>query len=235
MVMPVVISGGRLIDGTRRDPLENAVIVIEKDRIVEIGSKNEVSIPQNAQIIGAEGKTVLPGLIEAHVHIRGAVMMTPHMRVIESIGLQALRGAAEVRRLLEAGFTSVRDLGSAIALDLKRAINEGAVLGPRIFSCGKYISQTAGHGDAGLIRSRQRSDSSRRKDHSNSVFCLLGTSPKRTHPTAAKPNIKNRRGVVSRSGKQRGENSKKADAYKAGHTRQSRNDLHKRGLMIGGS
>lgn len=148
MTMPVVISGGRLIDGTGRDPLENSVIVIENDKVVDVGSKNEVSIPHDAQIINADGKTVLPGLIEAHVHIRGAVTMTPHMRVIESIGLQALRGAAEVRRLLEAGFTSVRDLGSAIALDLKRAINEGAILGPRIFSCGKYISQTAGHGDA---------------------------------------------------------------------------------------
>lgn len=143
-----IVIGGTLINGTGSDPIENAIVVIEKDRITEVGQKDEVSIPKDAQTISAAGKIVMPGLIEAHVHIRGAVSMNPHMRVIEPIGLQAIRSIIEARRLLEAGFTSVRDLGSAIALDLKRAIDEGVVPGPRIFAAGKYLSMTAGHGDA---------------------------------------------------------------------------------------
>ncbi|MFX0199517.1 MAG: amidohydrolase family protein [Candidatus Hodarchaeota archaeon] len=143
-----IVVGGTLIDGTGSDPIENAIVVIEKDRITEVGQKNEVSIPKDAQTIDAAGRIIMPGLIEAHVHIRGAISMNPHMRVIESIGLQAIRSIVEARCLLEAGFTSVRDLGSAIALDLKRAIDEGMVPGPRIFAAGKYLSMTAGHGDA---------------------------------------------------------------------------------------
>jgi len=142
------VVGGKLIDGTGGEPLDNAVIVIEKDRITDVGSKNEVNIPPDAQIINAEGKTVLPGLIEAHVHLMGAVSMNPHMWLIDSVGLRALRSAAEAKRLLEAGFTSCRDVGSSTTLDLKRAINEGHLPGPRIFAAGRAISQTAGHADA---------------------------------------------------------------------------------------
>jgi imidazolonepropionase-like amidohydrolase len=143
-----VISGGTLIDGTGSDPIENAVLIIENDKITEIGRKNEISIPQDAQTIDAAGKTVMPGLIEAHVHLLGAVTMNLHDWLIDPIGLRAIRSTVEARRLLEAGYTTVRDLGSATALYLKRAINEGAVPGPRIFAAGKIINQTAGHMDA---------------------------------------------------------------------------------------
>ncbi|MFX0194880.1 MAG: amidohydrolase family protein [Candidatus Hodarchaeota archaeon] len=143
-----IVVGGTLIDGTGADPIENAVIVIENERIKEVGRKGEVSIPQGAQTIDAAGKTILPGLIEAHVHLWGAKTMNPHDWLIDPIGLCAIRSAVEAQRLLEAGYTSVRDLGSKIALDLKQAINEGSVPGPRIFAAGKCLSQTAGHGDA---------------------------------------------------------------------------------------
>ncbi len=143
-----VVIGGTLIDGTGADPIENTVIVIEKDRIKEVGQKGEVSIPQDAQTIDAEGKTVMPGLIDAHAHLKGIVSMNPHMWLIDPIGLRAIRSTAEARRLLEAGFTAIRDLGSATSINLKSAINEGVVPGPRIFAAGKIINQTGGHGDA---------------------------------------------------------------------------------------
>jgi imidazolonepropionase-like amidohydrolase len=143
-----VIVGGCLIDGTGSDPKEDSIIIVEGNKVSEIGQKGEVSIPQNAQLIDAEGKTVMPGLIEAHVHLTGAVSMNPHRWLIEPEGLRAIRSVAEAKRLIEAGFTAARDLGSATALHLKRAINEGVIPGPRIFAAGKCISQTAGHGDA---------------------------------------------------------------------------------------
>jgi len=143
-----VVFGGCLLNGTGADPIENAVVVIENDRITEIGRKNEVSIPNNANIIDAEGKTVLPGLIDAHVHLLGIVSMNPHECLITPVALRAIRSVTEGQRLIEAGFTSVRDVGSATAIFLKNAINEGTVSGPRIFAAGKVIGQTAGHGDA---------------------------------------------------------------------------------------
>ena len=143
-----VVVGGSLIDGTGADPIENTIIVIENERIKEIGQKTEVSIPPDAITIDAAGKTIIPGLVEAHVHLWGVVTMNPHNWLIDPIGLRAIRSTAEARRLLEAGYTSVRDMGSFTALNLKHAINEGAVPGPRIFAAGRCISQTAGHGDA---------------------------------------------------------------------------------------
>lgn len=142
-----VVLGGRLIDGTGADPIENAVVVIEHDRITEIGGKNEVSIPNNAKIIDADGKIVLPGLIDAHVHLLGAVSMNPHDWLITPVALRAIRSVMEAQRLIEAGFTSVRDVGSVTTIFLKNAINEGSVSGPRIFAAGKMIGQTAGHAD----------------------------------------------------------------------------------------
>jgi len=147
MGMKIVI-GGTLIDGTGADPIENTVIVIENERIKDVGRKSEVSTPQNAQTIDAAGKMILPGLIEAHVHLWGAMTMNPHDWLIDPISIRAIRSTVEAQRLLEAGYTSVRDMASPIALDLKRAINEGTVPGPRIFAAGKCLSQTAGHGDA---------------------------------------------------------------------------------------
>lgn len=143
-----VVVGGSLIDGTGADPIENTIIVIENERIKEIGQKTEVSIPPDAITIDAAGKTIIPGLVEAHVHLWGVVTMNPHNWLIDPIGLRAIRSTTEARRLLEAGYTSVRDMGSSTALNLKHAINEGAVPGPRIFAAGRCISQTAGHGDA---------------------------------------------------------------------------------------
>ncbi|MFQ5821041.1 MAG: amidohydrolase family protein [Candidatus Heimdallarchaeota archaeon] len=141
-----VVIGDRLIDGTGSELIENAVIVIENERIIEIGRKDEVSIPPDAQII--EGKTVMPGMIEAHAHLFGTLSMNPHDWLLDPIGLRAIRSSEEARRLLNAGYTSIRDLCGATILYLKHAINEGSVPGPRVYAAGRCISQTAGHADA---------------------------------------------------------------------------------------
>ncbi|MGH7816961.1 MAG: amidohydrolase family protein, partial [Candidatus Binatia bacterium] len=67
---PVVIQGGTLIDGTGRQPLADAVIVFQDGRIRDVGKRGEVSVPPNAEVIDAKGKTILPGLIDGHCHYR---------------------------------------------------------------------------------------------------------------------------------------------------------------------
>ena len=67
---PVVIQGGTLIDGTGRQPVNDAVIVFQDGRIREVGKRGEVAVPQGAETIDAKGKTILPGLIDGHCHYR---------------------------------------------------------------------------------------------------------------------------------------------------------------------
>src|SRR5437764_2494833 len=65
----VVLEGGTLIDGTGKNPINNAVVVIEGDRIKSIGTKGQLTYPPNARVINTEGKTILPGLVDGHVHL----------------------------------------------------------------------------------------------------------------------------------------------------------------------
>src|SRR3989304_7600882 len=112
---PIVIQGGRLIDGNGGKPIENASVVIEGNRIKEV-SQGQVDSPKEARIIDASGKTILPGLIDNHVHYRNH--------------------SGEL--FLAHGVTSVRDLGNPIdwILAQRDAIALGKVAGPRIFCAG---------------------------------------------------------------------------------------------------
>ena len=113
---PLVIRGGRLIDGNGGKPAENSTIVIEKNRIEQVISGNAVNLPKQAVVIDADGKTVLPGLIDNHVHYR------------DLLG----------ELFLAHGVTSVRDLGNAFDWILlqRDAVAMGKIRGPRIFCAG---------------------------------------------------------------------------------------------------
>jgi imidazolonepropionase-like amidohydrolase len=141
------IKAGLLIDGTGREPLTNPVVVIKGDKIAEIGKESEIKIPEETKIVDLGNLTVLPGLIDAHVHIYGRRSYSPAEEIITPHDLAVIRSVEDCWKILKAGFTMVRDLGSAIALSLKRAINEGTISGPRIFAAGRPISQTGGHSD----------------------------------------------------------------------------------------
>lgn len=123
---PIVIQGGRLIDGNGGKPAENATVVIEGNRIKQVSTET-IDFPAEAQVIDAAGKTVLPGFIDNHIHYRGYM--------------------GEI--LLAHGVTSVRDLGNPIEwiLALRDAINMGKITGPRIFAAGGgfYGHATAAH------------------------------------------------------------------------------------------
>ena len=149
----IVIKGGNLIDGTGAKPKKNSVIVVEKTRITAVGKEGEVKIPKKAKKteVDASGKTVMPGLIDSHLHLIG--MKTDRILEEEFVRPQQLgliKSVYDAVDLLEAGFTTVKDCGG-FGIYLKRAIAEGTMRGPRILSAGYTLSQTAGHGDTHFI------------------------------------------------------------------------------------
>ena len=146
-VKHVAIRAGRLIDGQGGPPITSAVILIENDIIKAVGPK--LSIPAGAEIIDLSGLTVLPGLIDCHTH----VTMQPS-DYYESLFRRspidvAIMAHLYARQTLEAGFTTIRDLGSAEFVDvaLRNAIDRGEVPGPRMQVATLAVGSTGGHAD----------------------------------------------------------------------------------------
>ena len=156
----IAIVGGTLLDGTGRDPIKNSTILFNES-IVNVGPSEDIKVPSEAQEINAAGMTVMPGLIDAHIHISGRRTRDRLRNMIESDLLKAIRCVVDVNKALEMGFTTLRDVGSTIGLSLKTAINEGTVPGPRIVTAHKVISQTAGHGDVHYLPINWVKDSGR--------------------------------------------------------------------------
>ena len=139
----LALVGGRLIDGNEGPPLENSVILVEGNRIVAVGRVGEVKIPADARVLSTEGMTVLPGLIDMHVHLfilgHGDYSTwdpTYKNRMPEVMKISA-------RQLLRAGVTSARDLGGPLedSIAIRDAINRSELLGPRMFVTGPFITR----------------------------------------------------------------------------------------------
>ena len=146
----IVLRASRLIDGTGAAPIMPAMIRIEGERIVEVGTS--VRIPTGARVIDLGDATLLPGLIDLHTHLTGDERVHWEDALVKSTpGRDALWGARNARLTLLAGFTSVRDMGPSwpyVDVDLRRAIDDNAVPGPRMMVAGNYVSSTGGAGDA---------------------------------------------------------------------------------------
>ncbi len=144
------IRAGTLIDGTGGAPIKNAVILVQGGRITAVGAG--VAVPGGATVIDLSGFTVLPGFIDAHVHLAGRTIGDgdwQHSRLTEMPSQLALLGAAHAQQTLEAGFTTVRVVGSAAYGDvaLRNAINAGWIPGPRIVAAGVSFGIRGGHCD----------------------------------------------------------------------------------------
>jgi imidazolonepropionase-like amidohydrolase len=146
----VVVRAGHLLDVKTGKTLSNQTIVIQGDKIVSVGSDS--AAPAGAQVIDLPNATVLPGLIDAHTHITMTTNFGYSTLGI-SIPREALYGARNARVTLDAGFTTVRNVGASGFTDvaLRDAINAGDVPGPRMLVSGPALSITGGHCDENFL------------------------------------------------------------------------------------
>lgn len=140
------LSGGVVLDGTGA-PAQRGIAVLVRDARIE-ALLPETQVPDGATRINLRGMTLLPGLIDTHVHLLGQRSMDNASMTFVNEGLRAARATADLGRLLQAGITTVRDCGSYTALALKAAVDEGSVPGPRVVPCGRFIERTGGADDA---------------------------------------------------------------------------------------
>lgn len=153
-----VLRAARLIDGTGRAPIADAVVVVTDERITAVGPASGVRVPAGAKVIDLGDATLLPGFIDAHTHLIGRVLGDPEadasaVRDYNSFG--AILGVVNAQRTLLAGFTGVRNVGARGEFDdvaLRKAINEGWVDGPRMQTAGHSLGITGGHCDENAYR-----------------------------------------------------------------------------------
>jgi imidazolonepropionase-like amidohydrolase len=144
-----LVHAGRVIDGIGDAPLTERTIVVDGGRIVAI-ERGYRAPAEGDRVIELRDSTVLPGLMDMHVHITGEYSRTAELdRFKKEPADVALDGVVYAERTLLAGFTTVRDLGDShrASIALRNAINAGKIKGPRIFAAGKSIATTGGHAD----------------------------------------------------------------------------------------
>jgi imidazolonepropionase-like amidohydrolase len=164
------LVGATVIDGTGSPPKKDTTIIVKEVEaqvfperidlrrlsrgkealrygvISEIGNKDAVKL-DNIQQVDASGLFVMPGLIDCHVHFGGSVTDVPLDRWFTPKYLRAIRTVSNAQKILDWGFTTVRGCGSNYDIDLKKAIEEGTIIGPRILSSGRGICRTGGEQD----------------------------------------------------------------------------------------
>ena len=138
----LAVTGGRVLDGYGGPPIENGVILITADRITAVGPASTVTVPAGARVVDANGMTVMPGLIDMHVHLQ----ILGHGDYKRWNDLYGNRNADLVmpiaaKQLLSAGVTSARDLGAPLEdiIAVKKKIERNEIPGPRLFVSGPFI------------------------------------------------------------------------------------------------
>ncbi len=141
----MIVLKGRVLDGNGGAPIEKGAVVLEDNRIRLVCRQNQLPDDPTAEVYELEDGTIMPGLIDAHVHMGWGsatavdwIIMTPQLSMA-----RALRDMAQLR---QQGYTAFRDLGSDVLL-MRPAVAEGLLDVPRIFGAGRIISQIGGHGD----------------------------------------------------------------------------------------
>jgi len=153
LAQPTVIKAARLFDGTSDTIVRNAVIVVDGKRIVSVGG----TIPADSRVIDLGDVTLLPGFIDSHVHLTAQAGDNWYLDYFQELmrqpAEQALLATIYARKTIEAGFTTVRNVGATDYVDvgLRNAINNGWVVGPRMLVSLYAIGATGGHGDGDPI------------------------------------------------------------------------------------
>src|SRR6266478_2672712 len=152
----VVLKAARMFDGKSNALVQNAVVIVQNDKIVDAGSN--LPVPSGAQVIDLGDATLSPGFMDAHTHLTADYSGNYNERRLQQLDLnvseQAIRATAFARATVEAGFTTVRDLGSRfiashefVDVALRNSINTGVIVGPRMLVATKGIGATGGHFD----------------------------------------------------------------------------------------
>jgi imidazolonepropionase-like amidohydrolase len=139
----ILLRNARLIDGISDHPRENASVLIENNRIVEV-AEGDIRTSA-ATVVDLRGKSLLPGLIDCHTHVTVTQIAQADQALLPD-SLIAARAIAIMRGQIMRGFTTIRDAGGADG-GLKRAVEDGLCIGPRLVICGQALSQSGGHCD----------------------------------------------------------------------------------------
>lgn len=142
-----LLCNGILLDGTGSEPQEGMDVLIKGKYIEEILPHRVMKCPQDTKIVDCKGMVIMPGLIDAHLHLFGRKVMSHTVQICEDPILRGMRSVLDAWRLIDAGYTTVRDCTSGNGIALRNYIAEGEMVGPRILACGLALSQTGGHGE----------------------------------------------------------------------------------------
>jgi len=142
---------GRFLDVVQGDLRSDVVLVVDGDRVADVRPDGPTAVPSGASVLDLRDCTVVPGLIDLHTHLVGEVEGASYAEIATRSGAdEALIGVRNAHATLQAGFTSVRDVGTFRALvdvSLRRAIDAGWVAGPRMRCAGAYVTCTGGGGE----------------------------------------------------------------------------------------
>jgi imidazolonepropionase-like amidohydrolase len=142
----LVLKNAVIIDGTGGDPIVNGSVVLEGERIKEVLRGPSGQLPSDAQTIDCRNQTLLPGLIDGHVHLGAVDANIMEQQRLYHPSMLVIRTLKIIQEALDQGFTTVRDAGGADA-GYREAQRQGLIPGPRMFVSGCALSQTGGHGD----------------------------------------------------------------------------------------
>ena len=141
---PVAIVGGKLLDGYEAEPIHHSVVVFEDGRITAVGQRHDTDIPENAVIIDAGGRTVMPGLIDGHMHIDliGHGSYEDYYELIGDMDNLGRYMQIAAKQMMRAGVTTGIDLGAPFqAFDFRERIRRGEIPGPRLLLSGPWITR----------------------------------------------------------------------------------------------
>ena len=149
----IYLTADKMLDVVEGRMIDNPAIIIEGERIVEVGLRSDLAIPSGAKSIELGGMTLMPGLMDMHTHLTRKATEHGFMTLKNSIPRQAIIGVKNARTTLMAGVTTTRNLGASGFADvaLRDAIVEGDIPGPRIFASGPALGITGGHCDNNLL------------------------------------------------------------------------------------
>lgn len=146
---PYLINNVTIIDGTGGEPLRDGAVVVDGERIAWAGPAAQAPAFNPNETVDGRACTLLPGLINCHVHLCNDGMADLFDQVRnDSITIASIRGILSLEKALHAGITTVRDCGAAhdINIELAKAVQQGMVIGPRVKAAGRVITMTGGHG-----------------------------------------------------------------------------------------